>query len=188
MRALRWTFPMLASHLTVLTPVEETPATAPHSRRGGEGAHYPMKPKACEHPEADMYRYGNASGKYKECRRCGAGWKQEGVWTNPVNTEEVPMWSTLPPRPRPGADRPKAETAGKAKAKPSQAPATSAAPSSSSRSRVQPSPPDSRQGRSRRTRKPSSEESYQRPEEYQIGSEQPWESEEATSHSTMSDA
>ena len=109
--------PTLASHASALTDVDVhggevpvTPCTYPVCR--SSATKFPNKPEQCDHETEHQYRHGNAAGSFLECRACGAGRKAE-IWTNPVTKEEIKMFIIpLPPRPRPGAQRPKPPSGG----------------------------------------------------------------------------
>ena len=81
-------------------------ATSPG--KSGTMTFYPNRPDQCEHPRASQYRYGNQTGRYRECKECGSRWKGTD-WRNPITGEVIPVFEmTLPARPRPGASPPSA--------------------------------------------------------------------------------
>ena len=81
-------------------------ATSPG--RTGAMTFFPVRPDQCEHPRASQARYGNQTGRYRECKECGSRWKGTD-WRNPITGEIIPIFeTTLPARPRPGASPPSA--------------------------------------------------------------------------------
>jgi hypothetical protein len=102
-----WQFPFTAS-VSLSLQIEQdgpvtTPATAPHVRAQGV---YPMEPENCDHPQTSLYKYGNASGKFRECRQCGTNWSIHDI-LNPVDRSNIELFQFRMVRNRPGHPEPR---------------------------------------------------------------------------------
>jgi len=125
-----------------------TPATYPICRTQAQA--YPEKLHLCDHPMHSVYKHGNANGRYRECRECGARWKVESV-RNPISKAMVDVLVELEPRPAPGKPlrpvdptqekgQPKRKAKAKAQPKAAAEAESSTRPSGYSSSSARPSP------------------------------------------------
>jgi hypothetical protein len=106
---LLWQYPFTATvsrSLLEQDGLATTPTTAPHVRAKGC---YPMKPENCDHPPTSLYKYGNASGKFRECRQCGTNWRAQDV-LNPVDGSVIELFEFRMVRARPGHSEPRPST------------------------------------------------------------------------------
>ena len=70
---------------------------------------FPMKPAKCEHPPEAAKRYGNGSGRYRQCEICGSRWKMN-VIQHPNGMEVAIAEEELVARPKPHAKVPAAKS------------------------------------------------------------------------------
>jgi len=95
-------YPATYTMLNAMIATPTASATVPHSRMP-PGATYPETPETCEHPPMSMYRYGNARGRFRECRECGQRWVVCETIDRSIWRREILLWEETIPRLYPGA-------------------------------------------------------------------------------------